>query len=356
MKATFISIVIGSGCALGQHFDPSQITLGSQENAAPYFRVGGGLMWRNIGETNVNPNFGAGPAFFRLPGGVGPENAFGDRTYDNGGFVNTDPGTVNDGRTANYGYQSPTLIGNNLIFTRSGGAAIGLPTGGNADVDLVVAPYLDFSYVIPVREDLEIGLNLNLAFSGIDGAFGSGLAISSVTTVDTYDVSGIVIPNGPFFGSPNSGGNVPLIPNIPASRQQNVAQTGTGQYRFQQDTDLYSLALGSDIRWTPSEKFTFGLGAGVVVNIADWNAQSSNPAVNPATAAIFRNNVSADGREILLGLYLEANAAYRIDKNWSIDGFFRYDWTEDLDASAGATNFTVDLTGWSIGAGVTYRF
>ena len=147
-----------------------------------------------------------------------------------------------------------------------------------------------------------------------------------------------------------------MISNVPTSRRQDVTAIGTGQYRFEQDTDLYSLALGSDLRWSPGENFALGVGAGLVLNVADWNAESSNPVVKPAGGGFIRNTASSSGRETLLGLYLEANAAYKIDESWSVEGFFRYDWTEDLDASAGATNFSVDLSGWSIGTGVTYRF
>lgn len=354
MKVTFFCLIIGSSCALGGEFDAKNITLEPQGVDSPHFQIGGGLMWRNIGKTNVNPRFTGGAAFFTPPAGVGTLATAADRTYDNG-FVNIGAATPFSGLTTNFGYPTnPPQVGSDLIFSRAGGAAIALPTGGSDSEDAAIAPYLEFNYIIPVHEDVEIGLNLNFAFTGLEGSFASNVALSSVTTVDTYALNGVVVPNGSYSGP--FGGAAPLIPNIPTSRQQNLVQTGTDQYRFQQDTNLYSLALGSDILWTPSGKFTFGIGAGLVLNIADWNAQSSNPAVNPATAAIFQNTVSNDDSDFLFGLYLEANASYSIDESWSIESFMRYDWTENLEASAGDTTFTVDLSGLSIGTGVTYRF
>lgn len=311
-------------------------------------------MWRNIGRTDINTRSGGGAASFTPPTGIGSADAPADRTYDNG-FVNIGAATPISGLTTNFGYPNgPTQVGDNLIFTRTSGAAVGLPSDTSDDAETTIAPYLDFSYIIPVRDNIEIGLSLNVAFAGLSSSLGSNVALSSFTTVDTYALNGVIVPSGSYSGP--FGGAAPLISNTPTSREQNVVQTGTGQFSFQQDTDLYSLALGSDIRWIASEKLTFGIGAGVVLNIADWNAQSSNPAVNPTTAAIFQNTSSSDGLEALFGVYLEANVAYRIDENWSVEGFLRYDWTEDLDASVGATDFTVDLSGMSVGAGLTYRF
>lgn len=352
MKATISLLLLGSGFSFAADFlsDETSVDL-SESNDTPYFQIGVGTMWRNIGKTNVNPNFTPGGAFLALPTGVGPVGSPGNRTYDNG-FVNIGAATPFSGLTTNFGYPGAApQVGDNLVFSRGGGLAVGLPTGGSDDADTAPAPYLDFSYVIPLRDDLELGLNVNFAFAGLDGRFGSNVALSSVTTVDTFALGGVIVPTGNYVGP--VGGAAPLIPNVPSSRQQNTVQTGTGQFQFSQDTDLYSIAIGPDLRWAPGEKFILGAGAGLVLNFADWSAESRNPALNPG---LFQNVATDSGREALFGLYLEANAVYRIDENWGIEGFFRYDWTEDLDASAGATNFTVDLTGLSVGIGVTYRF
>jgi hypothetical protein len=34
----------------------------------------------------------------------------------------------------------------------------------------------------------------------------------------------------------------------------------------------------------------------------------------------------------------------------------RYDWMEDFDVSASSSTGSVDLSGWSLGAGVGFRF
>ncbi len=355
MKAIICLFLLSSVFALGQkngtvHTRPDT----HPNNASPYFQVRAGTMWRKIGKTEIDPQFIGGSAFLVLPSGVGSPTAEGNRTYDNG-FVNIGSATPLTGLTTNFGYTNgPPQVGDNLVFSRAGGVAVGLPTGGRDDADILPAPYLDFSYIIPIQENLEVGINLNFSFGGLSGRFRSNVGISSVTTVDIYALNGVIVPSGNYSGP--VGGAAPLISNIPTLRQQNIAQTLTDQYYFKQDSDLYSLALGSDVRWIPLENLTVSIGTGVVLNIADWSAESNNPAINPANANIIRNVISSNGRETLLGLYLKATASYQINENWGIESFFRYDWTENLEASAGSTDFTVDLTGWSIGVGVSHRF
>ena len=206
MKAIFCLLALSPGFALGGDFISENISGDSSRNArSPYFTMGGGMMWRNIGKTNLSPDFAIGAPFLRLPGGVDSASAPGNRTYDNG-FVNIGAATPLTGLTTNFGYTGgPPQVGGNLEFRRSGGAAVGLPTGGSDDADTAPAPYLDFSYVIPVRADLEIGFNLNFAFTGLDGRFGSNVGLSSVTTVDTFALNGVIVPagtyNGPFGGA-----------------------------------------------------------------------------------------------------------------------------------------------------------
>ena len=355
MKSIFCLLLLSSGLALGQKNGTLQISPDAQRNSdTSYFQIRAGTMWRKIGKTDIDPKFTAGSDFLALPSGVGSATATGNRTYDNG-FVNIGSATPLTGLTTNFGYTSgPPQVGDNLVFSRGGGAAVGLPTGGRDDADVSAAPYLDFSYIIPIQENLEVGINLNFSFGELSGRFRSNVALSSVTTVDTFALNGVIVPSGNYSGP--VGGAAPLIPNIPKSRQQNIVQTVTDQYYFKQDTDLYSLALGPDLRWMPMESIIVSIGAGVVLNIADWSAESNNPAVNPANADIIRNVASTNGQEMLIGLYLKATASYQIDENWGIESFFRYDWTENFEASAGATDFTVDLTGWSLGVGVSHRF
>lgn len=309
-------------------------------------------MWRHIGGTSVNPNLGAGPAggaFTVLPGGVGPAGAFGDRTYDDG-FVNIGAATPATGRTTNFSYDNDTqIIGGNLVYTKAGGTSFDSPVPGRDGDQDFAAPFIELAYMATVEPGLEIGITTNFAFTGLDSRLSQNITSYAVTTRDSYPLGGVILPLAPFTGS--FAGPGPTIPNIPGMREQLLTPTGTGAYVFETDTDLFSLAFGTEIAWSPVPDLFLNAGAGVVMNYARWDANYRVP-----TAAAGVVTGSDSGSEFLLGLYLKAGAEYRFDEQWSVDGFLRYDWNESLEGSVGPTTFEVDLSGFSVGLGVTYHY
>ncbi len=95
--------------------------------------LGAGAIWRQLGDVRFNTgtsSSGISPFFggnsYTPPPGIGPDNAFADRTYDDG-FVNIDESTLGDGMTAYFGYNAPSQLQINqmeeasLVFTRAGG-------------------------------------------------------------------------------------------------------------------------------------------------------------------------------------------------------------------------------------------
>ncbi len=147
-----------------------------------------------------------------------------------------------------------------------------------------------------------------------------------------------------------------MIPNAPADRTFTETLAGTQNYIFESDTDLYSLAMGGDLRWQPTGKWFVTGGAGVVLNFVDWDAGYSTTLLNPTTGALTPVSASSSHATVLLGVYAEVGIGYEINENWSANTTFRYDVTEDLRGSVGGSTFATDLSGWSFGVGVAYRF
>ncbi|MFC7336407.1 hypothetical protein ACFQY0_04395 [Haloferula chungangensis] len=322
------------------------------------WRIGAGAMWRNIGELSVNPNLQNGPfanRFFIPPTGAGPENAYADRTYDDG-YVNIGAATAASGMTTNWGYQNGSQVsGGSLNYTLSGGRATSLPSFSHDDSDSVVAPYLELSYLRPVQPNLFAGFTANLAIAGLDGQTASTMTSSPVSIVDSYALGGVIPPTAPYSGDYFGPG--PLINNQPTNRTlvQGTPVAG-GSYLFGHDTDLYSLALGGELEWHPAESCYIGFGAGAVLNLADWSASWSAPIPN-ANAIGSTTVIGANSdQEFLWGLYLKASAGYQITEQWSVEGFLRYDWNQALEGVVSPTAFELDLTGLSVGIGVGYRF
>ncbi|BCX49735.1 hypothetical protein HAHE_36430 [Haloferula helveola] len=322
------------------------------------WRIGTGVMWRNIGDLSVSPDLAngrfAGNLFVPDPA-AGPANANADRTYDDG-YVNQGAATPGTGLTTFWGYQNASQVGGgNLTYTASGGLGLSAPGPGSDDADAEAAPYIEVSYLQPIRADLLIGPTANFSFVSLDGRTASPMALSDASTVDSYALNGVIPPLAGYMGT--FAGPGPLIGNQPTTRTTVLTPAGGGgSYAFDSSTDLYSLALGGEAHWLPTDRCYIGFGAGLVLNYAEWDAGWSARLIDPATVALSTYGARSSGDDFLLGAYLKTSGRYRFTDQWSIEAFFRYDWNESLDGSAGPTTFKIDLSGWSAGFGVGFTF
>lgn len=318
----------------------------------------GGLAARRLGKTSIDPGFASSGNFdanFFAPNPMaGPLGENADRTYDNG-FVNLGAATAATGLTTHWGYQDDAqLVGDSLLYSLGGGTALDFPSTGTSDEDTRLSPFLELAYLRPFRKDLEIGFATNFFFTDLESRFQNPINQYSVTTTDRFSLNGIFAPQAPYAGTFNGPG--PVLANQPDGRQFQQAQKGTQNYLFESDTRLFSFGLGTEALWHPTNRFHLALGTGVVANLADWSAESQLPLINPTTSALENRSFRGGDTELLMGWYLKVESGFALSDQWSATGFFRYDWTEDLKASAGPTDFEVDLSGWSIGLGATYSF
>jgi hypothetical protein len=321
------------------------------------WRIGVGAMWRNIGELSVDPNLrnsGFANRFFVAPAGAGETGVFANRSYDDG-FVNIGAATPASGLTTNWGHQNDSQFrGGSLNYTLSGGAAQSLPGPTGDDEDSTAAPFIEISHLRPIRPNLIAGFTANLSLAGLDGRADSAMSNSTVSISDRYALGGVIPPSAPYTGSFTGPG--PLIPNQPTSRDFILTPNGGSSYHFAHDTDLYSLALGGEIHWQHADSFYLGIGLGAVLNLADWSASWNMPVPDASGRGSNTIGGADSGGDFLWGIYLKGSAGYRINQQWSIEGFYRYDWNETLRNSVGASSFDLGLTGWSAGLGVILHF
>ena len=332
------------------------IPLSQSKNSNWTLRSGPAL--RNIGRTTIDPGFQSSSDFssnfFSPNPASGPLGQNSNRTYDNG-FVNLGAATSGTGLTTNWGYQNPNqLSGNTLDFSLAGGVALSFPSPGTDGSDLETSPYLELAYISPLDHDLDIGFVANFFFSNLESSILNQIDQFSVTTTDSFNTGGILIPSAPFTGTFTGPG--PLLPNQPINRDNTQTLSGSQIFQFESDINLYSIGFGSEILWHSNTESYISLGAGVVINIADWKAETSVPLINPTTLEVSNANFRDSDDEILLGLYLKIGVGQQINEHWNLEGFFRYDWNEDLNVDVGPTSVNVDLTGWSLGAAVGYSF
>ncbi|MBC8126945.1 MAG: hypothetical protein H8M99_07360 [Gloeobacteraceae cyanobacterium ES-bin-144] len=321
------------------------------------WRIGAGVMWRNIGELSVDPklqNSSFSSQFFNLPIGAGEIDAYANRTYDDG-FVNIGAATPITGLTTNWGHQSDSQVtGDSLNYSLSGGSAQTFPGSSRDDEGTAPAPYLELSYLRPIRPNLVAGFTANLSLASLDGQTTCAISNSKVSIADHYALNGVIPPTAPYTGSFAGPGT--LINNSPTSRDFILTPNGTSNYHFANYTDLYSLALGAEIHWQPAESYYLGIGSGAVINLADWSSSWNLPVPNATGSGSTTFTGANSGENFLWGLYIKGSAGYHIKKHWTCEGFFRYDWNESLHSSVSPSSFELGLTGWSIGLGLSYRF
>ncbi|SHJ26140.1 hypothetical protein SAMN02745181_1585 [Rubritalea squalenifaciens DSM 18772] len=326
----------------------------AEEPSSPW-RLRSGVMWRKTGALSISPDaFGAYtaglPAFTSH---VGEADQDADRTYADG-FVNIGAATPNTGLTSYWGYDnSSQVVGDSITFNSTPITTLTSAEAAKTGDSTSAVPYIELAYLVPVNDQLEAGVSLQFAFNGLSSSINSTLDEASVVVSDTYNVpSGFIFPSPGYVGTfPGPG---PLINNQPDSRTAVSTPIQSYAYQFEADTDVYSLALGAELQWQPKGSVYVGFSSGLVINYVDWSASWSAPTFSGSSAS--QASFGDDGDDILYGFYSKANIGYQLDENWSLEGFFRYDWTESLEERVSTTAFDVNLSGWSGGVGVTYRF
>lgn len=315
------------------------------------WQVRAGVAWRHLGGTQVDFGYSgsaASPDFFSPNPASGDATAYADRTYDDG-FVNIGAATAGSGLTTNFGYDNDSqVVADTLTYTLSGGSALDTPGQGSEGDETAAAPYLELVYFMPINDELKFGLSLNVSYADFDSSIRNTLTEYEVTTIDRYALNGIILPMGPFTGS--FAGPGPVINNQPTSREQVLTPVATRTVSFESEVELYSLALGGELQWSPAESCFLNVGGGAVLNYADWQAELNAPLVSGDVRE--RNS----DEEFLWGVYLKAGAGYRLTEALSLEAFARYDWNETLSGSAGPADFETDLSGWTLGVALGYRF
>lgn len=62
------------------------------------------------------------------------------------------------------------------------------------------------------------------------------------------------------------------------------------------------------------------------------------------------------GTRFIFGFYVQGALGVQLTERWSVGGFARYDWNDDLEGEVGYSHFTLDISGFSAGAQVGYSF
>jgi hypothetical protein len=350
------------------------------------WRVSVGPVWRDVGDVRFKtgsysqrlqwPNL-VGRESRHLPSAAGKIGELGFREYNNG-FVRTDPSSVTDGDTWNWGYQDASQVqGDQLVYSLSQGSQRTMSrssrlSGGSwqDDSEFEAGPYIEIDRLFPLSKRLLVGPQFNFSYITIDSqnststfAQHQSSELRSFLLTDRFDLDGTIPPLAPYSGS--AAGPGPLINNFPSDRNirsfRRDRQTADFFNRVDEqfDMDLFTLGAGVHAEYDFGKLFVQG-SAGVSINIADWDASHRETlyvSSNGGKPKKYRSwTARENGTDVLMGVYLQTKVGLQLTERVSLSGFTRYDWNQSLTGSVGPSSFDVDLDGLSAGVmmGITF--
>ncbi len=382
MKPSLLPLLAFAASAL--HAGTPAIVTASAKNAkAPMdcvlmppsssWRISAGPQWRTLGDASFN-NSTQAPAYILPRFGSSSSTIGGGGAYTDGYVLPDISGSSTS--TWNFGFNSASQIqGTSLVFT---GSSVSLITETfshtfNSDWDDAMSGWGGFVKVeSPELYDWR-GISLSAAIgysftrADIDHSTRAFTATQRTTNgggtfTDTYAAIG-ALPPAPHAGT--FAGPGPVISLVPVrhfssggSGGETVSETSVESIiRNELNVDLHTLSFGPQFTFnTIVPKLTLGGSLGLALNLADWDASTDETLSTTEGDTLARWHAENSGTEVLPGLYIEANAAYALNAKWSVNAFSRYDWSEALKGHTGTSSFELDLTGWTVGAGATYRF
>ncbi len=352
------------------------------------FRISAGAGYRSLDKVEFNSGSRSGgirlpflaTALARQSSSAGSTSDVGSRRYEDG-YVDQDAGTERDGNTWNWGYDNASQLsadGSTLSFHGTGDSQLstsrrswnGEPESWHPDAEGAV-PLVKLEWEYDFTPRLTGGISLQYSFLGFDGGnaqqtFSATQSQSSqgYRLTDSYDTSSIIVPQAPYQNS--FAGPGPLINNIPSARSVNegalLEGNEVGFFNRIEDTldvKLHSLAFGPTFA-VVSGRVHLVLGAGLSLNIADWEATHTETLYvkrNRKAARVYQqwSDKSSD-TEILPGVYLQAAARVKLTQRFSLTAFAQYDWSDTVDGKVGPSAFQIDPSGWTLGGMIGFTF
>ena len=281
----------------------------------------------------------------------GPATGGVDHEYDDG-YVRVDSTHNGMGLTWNWGFDSPGQVtGDNLEMRSS--RILG---GGENSADDELQHGFEISY------GRKMGMLGKLRW-GFEGAFNytyvgleeSGSApVTVVTTVDTYDVSGISPFDPPGSQTPYRGtflGPGTLIPDAPISRREEITPGAIATGKRELNANLFGMRLGPYIELPLNDKWTISLNGGFALVAVNSDFKYSDAVLGGRTGG------SDTETELLSGGYIGANVAFQVTPSTRIFAGAEYQHVGDFTQDAGGRRAKLDL-GESVfvKAGVSFSF
>ena len=287
--------------------------------------------------------------------------------YDNGYVLPSSrqagPNPTPDGRTWNWGYNSPAQVqGGNLLMTRSTSPLSS--STHTLDDNSAAALGFELTYARElwsggVSNDCNFGVEAALSYSSFDFKSTWQQSMPVVRTVDAYALGGVVPPFDPATGQTYQGtyhGPGPTIPGQPASSLATTVPNGATLIVHRElEANIYGLRLGPYFEGPIYKRLWGTIGAGVALGLVDgeFEYRDSYTAGLPAS----NRSGSASSFTMLVGWYVGAGVSYKFNHRWRAFYNIQYQSLSDYTLNADGLEARLKL-GNAIyqSIGVSYSF
>lgn len=221
-------------------------------------------------------------------------------------------------------------------------------------------PYIAFDLLFPISQNWKIGQQVSFSYSRAAASrHGSNLNGELQEEWET-----IAFPNPP-------------LPDVVFNPEMDI----DNEVHEQLEADVYTLSLGPLVEFDIGPVFlqaSGGLAINLVQFAADYHERMyiDSEFGDPAFESIVQNSGPAflrdvkDGKRVeverwedgnhgtkfLFGVYVQGLLGLQFTERWSVAGFARYDWNDDLEGEVGYSKFRMDLSAFSAGAQAGYSF
>ena len=238
-------------------------------------------------------------------------------------------------------------------------------------------------YMIYTNKSLDVGIQMQVGWlDGIKSSFHKTAYTEQIqdfrwqtilnqgeTWAYSYDTLGNpAFPAAPYTMSDPAGVG-PLIADRPSSiarmTQSQVAsevlvgqssETATSLVDMNVDAAALVLQLGPRFQWQAARKLAVTLQPSVSLNLLDAEIQRRETFSRQNGAVIQAWNDSTAEQDWLLGAALQADVQWTIKGGLYMMAGGGYDWVEPCDLHAGPDTVTINLSGYTLNAGIGYQF
>jgi len=185
----------------------------------------------------------------------------------------------------------------------------------------------------------------------------SGVATGSASyRQDSYDVSGIIVPQAPYSGTFHGPGA--LVSTTPAN-SSTINSASSSTFNGSLDSDLHNFKIGVWLDLPVSKKMLAGVSFGYSALYSDAQLKFTENTTYTDLGIPVTGPVShtVNGRDWNPGVYLEGRFSYLFTKHISAYVNGGYQYNGEFKFSGAGRDVTMDFSSlFTVGLGVCYKF